>query len=194
MNMGKVSFEEKVVILEALLSSIRDFYADERDRKIIEIGINERSMVAQIFCRLRVRLRELLPGFDVDYEYNRHLRGAKMLRILLKNNHEKVSSVIPDLVIHQRDTDEHNAFVVEFKKVGVCSGVDNEKLKAFTGSGENYQYDIGLRIILVAECEQTTVDLWREGERMLRDVRIGNIADDFGKLRKSSTFATALIG
>lgn len=190
--MPKVCAADMIVILEALCASIRALYADKRDRTIIEINVNERSMVAQVFCRLRSRLKRRLPLFDVDYEYNRHIEDPKRAWVRVERQRKSFVSVIPDMVVHKRGGDEYNACVMEFKKPGVNEGLDEEKLVALTDESGPYQYDIGLRIVLARTCEETTFALFRSGIKCTRSLKIGEIVTKRGALRRHSEFAKAI--
>jgi hypothetical protein len=100
---------------------------------LFSVDANERSITHW----LAAILARLLPGLDVDCEYNRSGELPKRLR---RNGGQHVSaddsdaqSVYPDVIVHRRGPDA-NFLVIEAKKTTRARAVidDIEKLKGYT--------------------------------------------------------------
>ena len=61
-------------------------------------------------------LAAVFPHHDVDPQYNRHGRDRKSLNLPPVCRGGGRRKVIPDIVIHRRDTDDSNLLVIEIKK------------------------------------------------------------------------------
>jgi hypothetical protein len=95
--------------------------------------------------RLAVYLEQMLPGWNIDCEYNRQGQDTD---IKTKTNGKKVR---PDIIVHHRGllTPEHNLLVAEIKKTN-SSNADHVKLKEYTFTPNNkrrFQYQYGLAIV-----------------------------------------------
>jgi hypothetical protein len=93
--------------------------------------------------RLAVYLERLLPGWNVDCEFNRQDDGTDP-KMLGGGNR-----VRPDIIVHHRGRveREHNLLIVELKKT--TSSTDQAKVQEYTAppSGERrFQYQHGLTI------------------------------------------------
>ncbi|MFZ3087386.1 MAG: hypothetical protein WA123_04910 [Methylotenera sp.] len=122
----------------------------DNDSVLIDLNVSERALM----FHLARYIREKTPSnLDVDCEYNRHLSDKKNL-LFLKNKlkTEEEYKVYPDILIHQRNSDEHNILVVEIKKHGEDVDGDKRKLKAF--KEEPYFYDFAVQIIVPSENSQ----------------------------------------
>ena len=87
-------------------------------------------------------IAKLIPGYDVDVEYNRHGLDPKCLNLPPRNKlngKAKPTIVLPDIVVHKRNTDTNNILVVEMKKSRRDIEFDELKLKAFRRQ-LSYQY------------------------------------------------------
>jgi len=104
----------------------------ESDAHLLDANSSERSVTHL----LAIHLMHEAPGFDVDCEYNRDGFDVKRLelseRVTTDENTEAVT-VFPDIVIHQRGTNDRNLLVVEVKKASsnIPPDYDIQKLKAF---------------------------------------------------------------
>lgn len=83
------------------------------------------------------------PKYNVDCEYNKHIDEEKTVTI---NGDNRL--VRPDILIHNRGTDEHNLVAIEIKKVQnrTNRGRDYDKLIAFTIKDGEYRYELGVFI------------------------------------------------
>jgi len=126
-----------------MLLSVALIQLFDRDRKLLELGASERSVIH----RLGHHLQDLVPEWDVDCEYNRvgnlnqkkqprdelcdwlntrdgsaqrkHLNKAKKklhckdLRKVVEEDVER--RTFPDLIVHKRSCEHHNLLVIEAK-------------------------------------------------------------------------------
>ena len=92
--------------------------------------------------RIAVYLEDLLPGFDIDCEYNKTLLGKK------KDIEGK--KIRPDIIIHKRGTNEDNSVILEIKKSGKNSKLakaDIKKLKKCMKGTLNYDLGVFISIL-----------------------------------------------
>ncbi len=127
---------------ERLLQAVTDTY--RFDWGLLNIGAGERSLTH----KLAEHLQKQFPNWHVDCEYNR--RGDKPKRL-------GSALVLPDVVIHRRDSPE-NLLVIEVKKAnGVNDADDMQKLRNFRDDPD-YQYRYGLFLCLGKKgCEKATL-------------------------------------
>ncbi len=97
------------------------------DFQLFDLNVCERALQFRLAHYIAMSPL-LVPPLTVDCEYNRHFRDEK--RLLLPKRQRK-SVVLPDILIHQRDSEDHNELVIELKRPGQRLGPDREKLKAF---------------------------------------------------------------
>jgi hypothetical protein len=117
----------------------------ERDRYLLEVNANERSMTH----KLAEYLQAEFPEFNVDCEFNRKGNLPKELHINvssdLSEDDTDAKTVFPDIIVHRRG-EPANFLVIEAKKSGGNDRTDRQKLDAFKRDGEyNYQYAILMR-------------------------------------------------
>lgn len=108
------------------------------DSVLLEIDVNERT----ITHRLAIYIEELIPGWDVDCEYNRLFDDAKKVVVSKKIFHnmdinttifdEDAKTVFPDIIVHKRESKE-NLVVIEVKKTTnrISDETDLGKLQAY---------------------------------------------------------------
>lgn len=160
---------------EIIVPSIDLLYSTPKDRDLIQRDANERTVVANIYCKANAILNEIqtrnndLENLGIDLEYNRNYANPKRVYekcdmcpnegcfIKVRGLQYTVSS--PDMIIHQRGSNDNNQVVIEFKKASNVNAhersADKAKLIYFTcqrpfpdHENENYQYRIGYFIDL----------------------------------------------
>ena len=103
----------------------------EEQPELLELGVTERALSHH----LARYLANLVPGgYDVDVEYNRHGGDPKRLKLPPRralDRELRATNVFPDILVHKRNTDEHNLLVLEMKKPGEELEYDELKLRAF---------------------------------------------------------------
>lgn len=127
-------------VKKRLITAIVRLYQNDQD--LLRANVNERS----ITHRLAQYLQDEFPKWHVDCEYNRRREQKKMLRhgdLQMVSEDIQSRSVIPDIIIHRRGTDE-NLVVIEVKKSkGGNETKDVTKLSDFINNTE-YQYHFGV--------------------------------------------------
>ena len=74
------------------------------------------------------------PPLTVDCEYNRHFSDPKRLNLPPRDAFDRdirATTVFPDILVHERSSDERNFVVLEMKKLGEDIAYDELKLRAF---------------------------------------------------------------
>lgn len=161
--------------IEMQISELKDKFKQcldsilKRDFYLIENDLNERT-----FChRLALYLEQEIKDFHVDCEYNRNMNKPKAIHLFAEkyksemNNDEdlkkrddadKMQSKLrnyvtyPDIIVHQRGSNDKNLLVIEVKKVQfIAVGLqvdkkDNDKLCAYTSKVDtnDYHYRLGV--------------------------------------------------
>ena len=112
----------------------------EEDRDLLRFDVNERSIT---HC-LGMYLQEAVSDpWDVDVEYNRIGEEDDVTKRLPEEmlQGETQGTVYPDVIIHQRGSEEDNLLVIEAKKSGNSSDGDRQKIRAYQ---QHLDYDYGL--------------------------------------------------
>lgn len=116
------------------------------DSFLIQANTNERT----ISHKIAEYLQEEFPTRNVDCEYNRHGEEIKELEVprdSINWDDTEAKTVFPDIIIHQRNTDEHNLLVIEVKKSSNARRqFDEIKLMSFTKDPYNYNFGLFLEI------------------------------------------------
>lgn len=185
---------------EIIVPAIDELYQNPRERDLLERDVNERTVVANICCKAYVLLLAKqrnspeIEKLSIDLEYNRNFNESKYIlrpcRLCNENclNRERPRMVTsyPDLIIHQRGSNEDNQVVIEFKKEGSFSDEelikDEVKLSYFTCQKPfpgherlSYQFRLGYFIELKADCCEVTP--FRNAKKLIEEKRtfeIGN--------------------
>ncbi len=131
-------------------------FMDERP-SLLELNVHEQS----ISHRIAVHLERLLDDeeLNVDCEYNKNLGEPKRIEIdgldarlrqicgchICRNMADEIERerrFRPDIIAHLRNSNEHNTVAIEIKR-GVFCPFDEAKLRAMTGPGGQYRYELG---------------------------------------------------
>ncbi len=104
--------------------------------------------------RLAVYLESLLPGWNIDCEFNRQGEGTDL------KARAAGARVRPDIIVHHRGRvdREHNLLAVELKKTASSSDYDQTRVQEYTAppaGDRKFQYQHGLTISLEPTCEMT---------------------------------------
>lgn len=113
--------------------------------------------------RLAVHIASILPKWHVDCEYNRDMETIKRLKYSLSENGNIAErSVIPDIIVHKRET-ANNLLVVEVKKStnSEPDDADLRKLQAFHEQ-LGYEYAVFFRFAAAAGDQDPAVirEVW----------------------------------
>lgn len=128
--------------VEAVLEQARQLFI-ERDRFLIEVDANERSMTFRFAAYLQ---HVVGAAFDVDAEYNRVGNERGIIKRVPKRffqsapiDDTSARTIYPDIIIHKRG--EHlNCVVIEAKKEGENQKLDELKL-AILASEYGHEYE-----------------------------------------------------
>lgn len=105
----------------------------EKDRDLLTLGVTKRALSHCLAHYLSLS-ESIERPLVVDCEYNRHLEDVKRLHLPPRETTDrelKATTVFPDIIIHQRNTDANNFVVLELKKPHEDIEYDEHKLRAF---------------------------------------------------------------
>jgi hypothetical protein len=132
----------------------------KQDQELLEFTVNERSVV----FRFGLYFAEILSsssfsGYNLDCEYNRNMGKPK-------RTNKFPDGVIPDVLLHRRNSNDENILVLEFKGYWNKSdrGNDHKKITEFTSQAEDNQYKYGLGGVVELEQGIYNVDYYFEYE------------------------------
>lgn len=105
----------------------------QNDSALLDLGVTERSLSYRLahYLALSTAVR---PPLTVDCEYNRHFGDPKRLNLPPRNaldREVRATTVFPDILVHERNTDVNNLIVLELKKLDEDLAYDELKLRAF---------------------------------------------------------------
>jgi hypothetical protein len=129
------------------------------DPYLIKNEVHERSIVFR-FCHY---LQPLLQGngyidYNLDMEYNKNHSNPKQT-INFPNG------TYPDVILHQRGSNDHNLLLMEFKP---WWNPDNQrdiaKIRDFTNQNEPYKYALGISLFLSRERRGVQITTIQDGE------------------------------
>ena len=124
---------------------ILNYAEDERNH------VSERSIVFRFGIYFEEFVREKLPDYNLDSEYNRNKADPKFLPSL-------ESGCYPDIIIHKRGSNDDNFVVIEFKTWWNSNQSDDkQKIKEFCTS-DAYQYKYGITILLTENRKDVKVE------------------------------------
>ena len=98
----------------------------------------------------------LITEYDVDCEYNRNKDDKKNMG---------KSHIRPDIIIHERGSNEHNLVVIEIKPWWNSDDTlyDEKKLEFLTSTDCDFKYKYGLSLIIKENREDTEVKIYIDG-------------------------------
>ena len=114
----------------------------KNDAYLLVNDVHERS----VSHKLAEYLQGQFPDWNVDCEYDKKgIEPKKLDGIRECSEEKKTERVLPDIIIHQRNSDR-NLLVLEIKTKNQESPCDIKKLELFTSGDGEYKYDFGLFI------------------------------------------------
>jgi hypothetical protein len=142
----------------AINLALDEVYA--RDLYLIANKVHERSIVCR-FCIYLQRVFDtpLFPfaDFQLDFEYNRNYANPKKTTNFPKGTY-------PDLILHQRGSNDNNLCLFEFKTWwDADTGRDVQKLEDFTTQDGAYKYGIGFSILFGRSRSQVVPRVFTNG-------------------------------
>jgi hypothetical protein len=125
------------------MARVRNAYGHllERDRVLLEIDANERSLTHKLAEYLQLEF----PNWHVDCEYNRDRHEMKRLDWAeVRSDDTNATTVFPDIIVHLRVTNE-NLIVIEAKKSTTATGgADHRKLARYK---EELRYRFAVEVV-----------------------------------------------
>ncbi|MUV15509.1 hypothetical protein [Noviluteimonas gilva] len=118
--------------VNTLVSSAIDLLF-EKDRELLHLGVCERAMQFRLAHYL-AQSDSIIAPLTVDCEYNRHFEDEKRLTLRPRrrpNGQLGLYPVLPDVLIHERNSDANNILALEIKKPGEPLARDSAKLRQF---------------------------------------------------------------
>ena len=163
-------------LYEILTTILKQFYSN--DSILLEKDIHELTISA----RFMFYFQNLIPHYNVDIEYNRHIDDIKELLY----NDSTIHKVRPDIIIHKRGNDEHNLLILELKKEcntqDNCSSTENmeeckdiNRLKQFTEESkckknDNTSYNYKYGIWLICAKNECLIFLFKKGKLISKKI------------------------
>lgn len=95
-----------------------------RDYLLLENRVHEQTLTG----KLAHYLQHEFPDHNVDIEYNKHFDHPKLYGYFVEDDEAR-----PDIIVHQRGSDEENLLVIEVKKRGVESSNDDMDIMKLEG-------------------------------------------------------------
>ncbi|WP_075968109.1 hypothetical protein [Immundisolibacter cernigliae] len=105
----------------------------QNDYALLDLDVTERSLSYRLAHYMALS-DAIQPPLTVDCEYNRHFGDPKRLRLPPRkalDREIRATTVFPDILVHERNTDVNNHVVLELKKPGEDISYDERKLRAF---------------------------------------------------------------
>ena len=90
------------------------------DRLLLELDVTERALS----CRIAHYMHDpklVPPPLSIDCEYNRHFGDPKRLYLPPRDAFDRevrATTVFPDIIVHERNSDARNLLAIEMKKPG----------------------------------------------------------------------------
>lgn len=147
----------------------------EKDKRLLVDDSNERSITHRLAIYLEQEINDLEPDYEVDVEYNRvteangatdsikkrvsydeltdSCRGRR-----IQDDDTDAQTVFPDIIVHKRESSDHNLLVIELKKTSSTESGDCDKEKIVRFREDlGYKYGIFLQLRTdgepeIAEC------------------------------------------
>lgn len=140
-----------------------------KDDDLLFLDVNERSITHKLAEHLQCQFEDN-DELKVDCEYNRRGKITKKLPWgdePTRKDCLRAKTVYPDIIVHRRGYKCDNLLLIEVKKSnGDDAHRDEEKLRAFTMPGGDYEYELGLFLeIDVAKKRMNHVECFKDGSK-----------------------------
>lgn len=133
----------------------------ENDKYLIDSHLHEQC-IAFRFGLYLYQLIQKTPWceYNLDMEYNKNMGSGKYIPSRRKG-------VRPDLILHKRDSNQHNILIIEFKKGENKSLLksDVKKISDFIDPNGEYKYKFGAAILLTPNRKDVVVQWGEEKEK-----------------------------
>lgn len=140
---------DKNKLLNILQGAFAKLYKFDSD--VIEKNIHEQCLSGRLAMYIREEFQESKDNkIRVDVEYNRDKNNIKCENQNKEYNVENNPHIRPDILIHERGTNNYNILYCEIKKGNNC---DINKVKKQVYGDRRYRYGISIIKINSAEIE-----------------------------------------
>lgn len=99
----------------------------QHDQQLLDLKVCERALHFKV-AHYMAQSHLIRPPLTLDCEYNRHFGNEKLLQLPTR---PRASKVFPDILVHERNSDDNNMLVLELKRPGQRITHDQNKLRAF---------------------------------------------------------------
>lgn len=135
---------EKPEVAGQIIYSLHKFIAN--DDYLLKVDANERSLTH----RIAMYLQEQFENYYVDCEFNRNGYEPKELyigEVEINAYDANAVTVYPDIIVHQRGSNDENLLVIEFKKSSsrIDRAKDFNKLHAYKNDLD-YKYALFIEL------------------------------------------------
>lgn len=161
-------------LIEMTLNVLEKLY--ENDKILFINDVSERTLAFRfgIYLYNILNKNDKFKYLNIDSEYNRNIRGINIYKSIGIDNYRR--KTYPDLIIHERGTNDNNQLAIEFKKKvrnkrndylileNKQINIDDAKLKYYTAQNKEYKYKLGLAIVFGRVIEDTTITVYLNGK------------------------------
>lgn len=146
--------EKLLELLNKLLDcALGELY--KNDWYLLGHNVHERTIVVRFghYLQNLMDATGKFHDFNLDFEYNRNGRQPKRIPANLRNG------AFPDLIIHQRGSNQYNLLIMEFKPPWNTNTKDDcKKIQQFIDPHGDYHYLCGQSILLGRTRQATTIE------------------------------------
>lgn len=166
-----------IYLCNNLVESLKELY--EKDKYLISHGspdkdqhVSEMSIVFRLGIYLNRRIESWLAenGYSLDIEYNRNEDDIKCLDF---GTSGELKPVRPDMIIHERGSNQNNILIIEFKTWWYSDDSaishDREKLIKYTRTDGLLKYHDGLLVILGSNIHSVNYEHYQNGQQLPND-------------------------
>ncbi len=149
--------EQKMDLLSMIDEALNNLY--HWDSYLIENKVHERSIVFRFCHYLQYILqRNGYDNYNLDMEYNKNHSNPKRTVNFL-------NGVYPDVVLHQRGSNDSNLLLIEFKPWWYPNNHrDIDKIMDFTRQSDQYKYALGISLVLGKRRDNVHITIIQNGE------------------------------
>lgn len=157
-------------LLFYIKESLSDLY--EKDNYLIMINeslhhdrnqhqryhVGERAIVFRFghYLQNRLDLDKDFRKYNLDCEYNRN--GAQQKKLYGRGTY-------PDVILHERGSNDHNIMVIEFKGYWNSNqSRDRKKIRGFTDDNGEYKYSVGYTVLLGRDLNEVVIEEYKKGK------------------------------
>lgn len=165
---------EKAHARKILEEALRTLTKEDLRLGSFPTDIGERPVVFRLAHYLVLHGAEADDVLRVDCDYNRHLADVKTM-LYAKQEAVRLPSgkmvnekrFFPDIVLHQRQGDDHNILVCEIKRGGDRRDpeIDRRRLAHLTRLGGGYRYKLGAFVLVEPTATRIVVTYFEDGRQ-----------------------------